>query len=118
MIVMKVEPREPANFTVHKFDPKCPMEGCGSTNCKFYELRPRKLGGASEGYKCVKCSCRFTHRPGFLEKHYDYVAMSRAIDDVVKGKPISAAAMSIPKNSHPDIAHVKNTRNANRASST
>ena len=106
MIVMKVDPLKPANFTICKPAPKCPKEICGSTNCKFYELRPRNLGGVSERYKCIECGCRFTHRPGFLGRHYDDVAISRAIDDVVEGKSLGAAALSVPKNSHPDAGRV------------
>ena len=85
MIVMKVEPLEPTDFTIRKPVPKRPKERCGSTNCKFYELRPRKNGGASERYRCTECDCRFTHRPGFLGRHYDDVAISGTLDDVVEG---------------------------------
>ena len=106
MIVMKVEPLAPTDFTICKLVPRCPKEKCEYMNCKFYELRPEKLGGASERYKCVECGCRFTHRPGFLGMHYEDVAISGALDDVVEGKSLRAAATSVPKNSHSDANKV------------
>ena len=97
MIVMKVEPLEPTNFTICKPVPKYPKGECIYINCKFYELRSRNLGGVSERYKYIECGCRFTHLPGFLGRYYDDVAISRAIDDVVEGKSLSAAACRFQK---------------------
>ena len=105
-IVMKVEPLEHTDFIICKPDPRCSKEGCGSTNCKFSESRSRKLGGVSERYKCIECGCRFTHRPGVLGRHCEDVAISRALDDAVESKSLSAAAMLVPKNSHSGAGRV------------
>lgn len=99
MVVMKVDPLVPTYFTISKPVPTCPIEGCRSTDCKFYDSRPRKLGGVSDRYKCTECGYRFTHRPGFLGRHYEDVVISRALDDVVEGKSLDATARSVPKNS-------------------
>ena len=81
----------------HKLAPKCTNEKCGSTNCEFYESRPRKSGGASNRYKCVECGRRLAYRPGFLGLHYEDAAISGAIGDATDGKSLGAAARSVPK---------------------
>ena len=99
MRVMKTEPLKPTDFVISKPAPKCTNGKCRSTNCKFYELRPRKSGGASDRYRCVECGRRFTYRPGFLGGHYEDACISVAIEDYTDGKSLGAAARSASKKS-------------------
>ena len=93
----------------HKPAPKCANEKCGSVNCKFYESRPRKSGGASDRYKCVECGRRLAYRPGFLGRHYDDAAISGAIGDATDSKSLGAAARSVPKYSQSKRVPVRST---------
>ena len=109
MLVMKTKPLEPTDFTISKPAPKCTNRECGSTNCKFYESRPRKSGGASDRYRCNECGRRFTYRPGFLGRHYEDAVISGAIDDVVEAKSLAKAARAVKKNSESGIAPARST---------
>ena len=99
MLVMRTEPLAPADFTIGRPEPRCTNKECGSANCRFYESRPRKGGGASDRYRCSECGCRFTYRPGFLGRHYEDAVISGALDDTVEGRSLAAAARAAPRNS-------------------
>lgn len=103
MMVMGVEPLAPADFVMKKPGIRCTNKECGSTGCEFYQERERKMGGASVRYRCTACRNRFTHRPGFLGRHYPDGAVSRAPGDVGEGRSLAGAARAVPKNSHTGV---------------
>ena len=109
MLVMRAEPLKPVDFTISKPALKGTNEKCGSANCKFYESRPRKSGGASDRYKCVECGRWLAYRPGFLGWHYDDAAISGAIGDATDGKSLGAAARSVPKYSQSKRVPLRST---------
>lgn len=100
MMVMRAEPLVPTDFVIRKPETRCTNKKCGSTDCKIYQGRKRKMGGVSIRYRCTKCRNRFTYRPGFLGRHYPDETVSRALDDVNEGRSLAGAARAVPKNSH------------------
>ena len=96
MSVMVVPSLHPADYTMKMPEPRCTVNNCGSTDCKFYEARP---SGVSVRYRC---RMRFTHRPGLLGRYFPDGVITGAVNDVVGGKSCESAARDAKL--HPDLS--------------
>ena len=62
----------------------------------FYETRVGKHTESTR-YRCKACGNGFTHRPGFLGKHFADHIITDALEDVAAGKSGNATARGIEK---------------------